>query len=105
LKEKLQHSYGVILENLADKNTPYKDKRKITVELVFTQNEARDDVTCEVKSFEKPAKQTPTVTHIATGRDLTTGEIYAEEYGGGIRGQISMDDASENNVVDFREVK
>jgi hypothetical protein len=64
----------------------------------------REDVKVDVQVKEKLAPQMPIRTNIAIGANLDTGEIYADEYGSGhIRGQISMDETKEDNIVDFRK--
>lgn len=40
---------------------------------------------------EKLASQSPISTSFAIGKDLNTGEVYAEEYGKQIKGQQSFD--------------
>lgn len=93
LQEQFERAFERVIENLADPNTSYKEARKITISLTFKQNERRDDVACDVLVAEKlatPAPTTaPTKTAFAVGRDLKTGELYAEEYG---RSQMSIDD-------------
>lgn len=95
LQEQFAKSFGRVLENLADPNTSYKDARKITIELKFAQNEARDDVACAVSVKEKLATQAPMQTMFAIGKNLKTGQMYAEEYGKHqqIKGQTSFEDA------------
>lgn len=88
LQEQFAKAFNKVLENLADPNTSYKDTRKITIALTFKQNERRDDVVCDVLVSEKLAVQSPTRTAFAVGKNLRTGEYYAEEYG---RNQMSMD--------------
>ena len=87
LQEKFDKAFENVIENLQDPNTPYKDARKITVVLSFTQNEQRNDVTVDVSVTEKLAAQAKTKTIFAVGKDLKTGALYAEEYG---KNQISM---------------
>lgn len=94
LQEQFSKSFAKVVENLADRNTPYKDKRKIVIELGFTQNEERDDVSCSVKVSEKLAAQNPITTAFAVGRNLKTGEYYAEEYGrhNHLKGQMEIEE-------------
>lgn len=92
LQQKFQHSFDRVLENLQDVNTPYKDKREITITMKFVQNEARDNVACDISVKEKLAMQGGLTTQFAMGKDLTTGEIVAEEYGKQLKGQLSTDD-------------
>lgn len=97
LQEQFEKSFLRVVENLADPNTPFKDCRKISIELKFTQNEARDDVSCAIKVSEKLAAQAPMQTAFAIGKNLKTGELYAEEYGrhAQVKGQLSVDDAED----------
>ena len=120
LQEKFNKAFERVIENLQDVNTPYKVKRKITIQLDFTQNELRDDVKVDVAVVEKLAPQAPMATSFAIGKNLQTGELYAEEYGKQIKGQMSLKDYGaeqksiavvdtdtgeilEDKVVDFRK--
>lgn len=101
LQEKFSKSFEKVVQNLQDQNTSFKVKRKITIELSFDQNEARDDVSVSVDVKEKLAPQAGMKTSFYIGKDLRTGEIYAEEYGKQIKGQMRLEDMqSEQKVVD-----
>lgn len=114
LQEKFDKAFQRVIENLQDPNTSFKMKRKITIQMDFVQNEARDDVRVEVNVVEKLAPQAPMQTAFAIGKDLRSGEVYAEEYGKQIKGQMNIGDlkteekvdSNEENatVVDFRKV-
>lgn len=115
LQEQFSKAFERVIENLADPNTSFKEARKITIELKFNQNEARDDVSCAVSVKEKLAAQAPMQTSFVIGKNLKTGEMYAEEYGKHttLKGQMSVDDIDvdpetgevmdENKVVDLRK--
>lgn len=112
LNEKFQHSFDRVMENLQDVNTPYKDKREIIIKMTFVQNEQRDNVMAGITVKEKLASQGALTTQFAVGKDLRTGRVVAEEYGGGqLRGQMSLDDKEmeidneTGEVVDFRKAK
>lgn len=92
LQEKFNKSFEKVIDNLQDVNTSFKVKRKITISLNFVQNENRDDVKVEVNVVEKLAPQAPMATAFSIGKDLKTGEMYAEEYGKQIKGQMSFND-------------
>lgn len=92
LQEQFGKSFERVVENLQNPNTPYKNSREINIKLKFTQNERRDDVKCEIQVTEKLAPQAPMQTAFAVGKDLKTGEIYAEEYGKQIKGQMHLSD-------------
>lgn len=92
LQEKFQRALENVLENLQNPNTPYKNKRGITIKMTFAQNESRDDVKVGIDVQEKLAPQTPLETSFAVGRDLKDGGLYVEEYGKQIKGQLSIAD-------------
>lgn len=121
LQEQFSKAFDRVIENLSDPNTPFKEARKITIELKFTQNEGRDDVSCAVSVKEKLAAQAPMNTAFMVGKNLKTGEIYAEEYGrhNRLKGQTTFEDIQVNpetgevledqqpvnvEIVDFRKV-
>ena len=68
------------------------------------QNEARDDVTVGVAVVEKLAPQQNMTTKFYIGKDLTTGEVVAEEYGRQIKGQMNLDDYKPEQVVNGKVV-
>lgn len=118
LQEKFEHAFEKVLENLQDPNTSFKIKRGITIKLDFVQNEKRDDVLVSVDVSEKLAPQAGMKTSFSIGKDLQTGEIYAEEYGKQIKGQMNLFDIMDpetgevieqnqnidsNKVVDLRK--
>lgn len=106
VQEKVNEVAKQVFENLQDPN-PWKNKRSITVTISFQQNEARDDLSVGVQVDSKLAPVSPLETRMAIGKDLRTGEVYAEEYGKQIRGQMSLSDYENqaetvigNDVVD-----
>ena len=44
LAEKFEDAMKKVVANMMDPNTPYKNKRKISINLSLEQNENRDDV-------------------------------------------------------------
>lgn len=106
LQEKFDDAMEKVLVNMTDPNTPWKNKRKIIVEVSFEQNEDRDDSTVNVSVVPKLAPVKPVSTRMAIGKDLETGEVFAEEYGSQCRGQMTLDDyqGQRNQVVDGKTV-
>lgn len=92
LQEKFDDAVEKVLVNMMDPNTPWKNKRKITVEVTFEQNEDRDDSTVHVSVIPKLAPVKPISTRMAIEKDLNTGEVFAQEYGSQCRGQMTLDD-------------
>lgn len=104
LQEKFDDAMEKVLVNMTDPNTPWKIKRKITVEVTFEQNEDRDDSTVNVSVVPKLAPVKPVSTRMAIGKDLETGQVFAEEYGSQCRGQMTLDDYQRDQVVDGKTV-
>lgn len=92
IQEQFAKAFEKVIENLQNPNTPYRAKRSITIKLTFDQNEQRDDVKVGILVAEKLAPQSPIETAFAIGKDLRTGELYANEYGKQVRGQLHMED-------------
>lgn len=90
LQEKFDQALETVVANMQDPNTPWKNRRAITIRLTFEQNEDRDDATVNVSVDTKTAPVKPIATRMAIGMDLETGKVYAEEYGSQIRGQMSF---------------
>lgn len=114
LQEKFEAALEQVLENMIDPNTPWKNKRGVTVKITFQQNEDRDDVSVDVAVETKLAAVKPIGTRMAIGRDLRTGELFAEEYGSQVRGQMSLEleppkqesePENEQKVVDMRAAR
>lgn len=128
LQEKADQAFVKVLENMQDPNTPWKNKRKITICLSFEQNEERTDCACDIAVDTKLAPIKPVSTKFCTEKDLDTGRIFVREYGPGIKGQMSFEDMGQGlddqtayvngqavdmetgeikdgGVVDFRAVK
>lgn len=113
LQEKFDMAFHSVLDNLQDVNTPYKNKRVLTVKVAFLQNELRDDVAVDVSVDTKLASVAPIRTNMSTAKDLDTGKVYFEEYGRQVKGQMSMEqmeteqkapvDNPDGQVVDFRK--
>lgn len=102
LQAKFERSFEKVIENLQDHNTSFKVKRGITIKLDFTQNEDRDDVSVSVMISEKLAPQQDMNTKFYIGKDLKTEEVFAEEYGKQVRGQMNFNDVIERESRKLR---
>lgn len=90
LQEQFQKSMEKVFNNLQDPNTAFKPTREICIKLKFTQNEQRDDVSCNVQVTEKLAPLSGLKTGFAIGKDLRSGQVFAEEYGKQCHGQMAL---------------
>ena len=113
LMENAKAAIEQVVRNMVDVNTPYKNKRQVIIKLTFEQTEDREDAQCTIDVSTKLAPVKPLKTSFNFGRDLETNEIYVEEYGNQIKGQMSINDIqkneednnTENTVIDYRKVK
>ena len=102
---------------MLDPNTPWKNKREINIKVTFEQNEDRDDTKVDVSVVPKLAAVKSIGTRMAIGKNIKTGELYAEEYGSQVRGQMSLNlevqdpektdtpQGSAGKVVDLRSAR
>lgn len=99
LQEKAQQAIAEVVANMQDPNTPWKNKREVNIKLAFTQNEDRDNATCEISVTKKEAPVKPVQTQFSIGKDLRDGSVYMEEYGPQVKGQLSFDDLEQQEVA------
>lgn len=106
LQEKANQALQQVLNNMQNPNTPWKNKRAVTIKMTFTQNEDRDDSTCEISVDTKLAPVKPVETKFSLGKNLKTGEVEAVEYGPGIKGQMTLNDIvpKDDVVIDGKTV-
>lgn len=91
LQEKVNMAMREVIDNMRDANTPWKKKRHIIIKISFAQNEDRDDAEVETSVNVQTAPISPMSTRMMIGKDLKTGEVYAQEYGKQVKGQMSLD--------------
>lgn len=89
LAEKVNIALKEVLGNIADPNTDYKVKRKLTIDMTLATGEDREltEVTIVAKTKLAPSKALS--AKIVIGTD-GTGGILATEYKKQIPGQITM---------------
>ena len=95
LQEKFDREITRVIDNMQDPNTPFGEKRKITINISFVQNEMRDDAKIEISLNSKLAGVISAKTNFSMGKDLKSGEVLVREYGKGIPGQMSFSDVIE----------
>ena len=95
LQEKFDRELTRVIENMQDPNTPFSEKRSITVNISFHQTELRDDAKVEISVKSKLASVISAKTNLAMGKDLKSGEVLVREYGKGFPGQMSLSDVME----------
>lgn len=95
LQEKFDREITRVVENMQDPNTPFNEKRNITISISFHQGELRDDAKVEISVKSKLAGVISAKTNFAMGKDLKTGEVLVREYGKQIPGQMAFSDMPE----------
>ena len=86
LQEKFDREITRVIDNMQDPNTPFGEKRKITINISFVQNEMRDDAKIEISLNSKLAGVISAKTNFAMGKNLENGEVVVNEYGKQIPG-------------------
>lgn len=92
LQEKFDREVTRVIENMQDPNTPFSEKRSVTINVSFVQNELRDDAKIEISLKTKLAGVISAKTNFAIGKNLENGEVLVNEYGKQIPGQMSFSD-------------
>ncbi|NBH12719.1 hypothetical protein D3Z36_00605 [Lachnospiraceae bacterium] len=96
LQEKFDREITRVIENMQDPNTPFGEKRKITIDISLqSKTEFRDDANIEISVKSKLAGVISAKTNFAMDKDLQSGQVIVKEYGKQIPGQMSFSDMSE----------
>lgn len=89
LAEKVNIALREVLSNIADPNTEWKAKRKLTVDITFVAQEDRELALLDIQTKTKLAPPKSVGTKIVIGTD-GKGGIMASEFGKQIPGQSTM---------------
>lgn len=89
LAEKVNMALNEVLSNIADLNTDWKAKRKLTIEITFQAQEDRELALLDIKTKKKLVEPKSIGTKIIIGID-GRGGIMASEFGKQIPGQSVM---------------
>lgn len=89
LTEKVNMALQDVLNNIADPNTDYKVKRKLTIDITFISQEDRDLALLDIQTKTKLAPPKSIGTKIVIGTD-GKGGIMASEFGKQVPGQSVM---------------
>ena len=89
LAEKINMALKEVLGNIADPNTDFKKKRKLTLEMTFTSGEDRELAEVSILTKTKLAPNKPVATKIIIGTD-GKGGILASEFKKQVPGQSTM---------------
>lgn len=89
LAEKVNMALNEVLSNIADLNTDWKAKRKLTIEITFQAQEDRELALLDIKTKKKLVEPKSIGTKIIIGTD-GRGGIMASEFGKQIPGQSVM---------------
>lgn len=118
LAEKVNVALKEVLTNIADPNTEWKTKRKLTVDITFVAQEDRELALLDIQTKTKLAPPKSVGTKIIIGTD-GKGGVIASEFGKQLPGQSVMrvdqstgeilttaEEAEEKeNVVDLEGIK
>jgi hypothetical protein len=96
--ERTRQAIGEVMENIADMNTDFKIKRKVTLDLTFQAAEDREIIECDVVAKVKLAPRLSVHTKFLLDKDMD-GEVIASEYKKQIPGQQALKVDSETGEV------
>jgi hypothetical protein len=89
-----------VLDNIADPNTEWKAKRKLTIELTFSPDEDRDLSRINIKTVAKLTPARDVVTKIIIDQD-GRGNAVGAELKSGIKGQMMINHVN-GEILDDR---
>ncbi|AJA42838.1 replication terminator protein [Clostridium tetani] len=98
LAERMDQALKEVLENIADPNTDYKTKRKLTLEMKFVTGEDRELTEVEIIAKTKLAPKSSVSTKIIIDRTLE-GEVLGTEFKKQLPGQQVLKVDSETGEV------
>lgn len=98
LAERMNQALKEVLENIADKNTDSKPKRKLTVDMTFATDEERELTEVTITAKTKLAPRSAVATKIIIDKDLT-GEVIGTEFKKQVKGQTYMKVDNETGEV------
>lgn len=102
--ERTRQAIKEVMENIADPNTEWKPKRKVTIDLTFSTDEAREIIECDVVAKPKLQPKKDIHTKILLDKNLD-GEVIASEFKKQIPGQQTIKVDSETGEMITPEEK
>ncbi|WP_337529226.1 hypothetical protein [Zhenhengia sp.] len=103
LQERFNQALKEVMENIADPNTDWKKKRKLTINLTFETKEDRDLTEVNIDTKVSLAPRHSVGTKILIDRDLN-GEILGTEFKKQIPGQQAIKvNTDTGEVIESRE--
>lgn len=96
--ERARQAIQEVMENIADPNTEWKTKRKVTIDITFAAGEDREVIECDVVAKPKLAPKKGIHTKFLLDKDLD-GEILASEFKKQIPGQQAIKVDSETGEM------
>lgn len=98
LAERMNQGLKEVLENIADKNTDSKPKRKLTLDMTFSTDEERELTEVTITAKAKLAPRSAIATKIIIDKDLN-GEVLGTEFKKQVKGQTYMKVDNETGEV------
>lgn len=98
LAERMNQGLKEVLENIADKNTDSKPKRKLTLDMTFSTDEERELTEVTITAKAKLTPRSAIATKIIIDKDLN-GEVLGTEFKKQVKGQTYMKVDNETGEV------
>lgn len=96
LAEQVNYELQRVFDNIKDPNVDEGKTRQITITLKFkpTKTEGMVEFTPSIKTTLAPPSSEPTMMIVE--KDFASGKVIAKEYNSQVKGQVSMEDVSED---------
>lgn len=96
LAEQVNYELQRVFDNIKDPNVDESKTRQITITLKFkpTKTEGMVEFTPSIKTTLAPPTSEPTMMIVE--KDFSSGKVIAKEYNNQIKGQMNMQDISED---------
>lgn len=102
--ERTRQAIKEVMRNIADPNTEWKTKRKVTIDITFEAREDREVIECDVVAKPKLAPKKGIHTKFLLDKNLD-GEVIASEFKKQIPGQQTIKVDSETGEMITPEEK
>ena len=87
--ERVNQAMKEVMENIADPNTPWKNKRKVIIDMTFEAKEDRDITNIDIITKTKLAPKESVHTKLIIDRNMD-GEIIGAEFKKQVPGQTAI---------------
>ena len=106
VQERFNYELQKVLENISDANTEPKTKRKLTLTLILSPNEDRNDIGVDIQSKTTLAPIKSVGTRLYLNKDIKSKRITAQEANRGqMQNQMSLEEVDDTTEDENKNSK